>query len=228
MKRLMAVILAGVLLSAVGFLAGSCARRPQMPPLSPADSAVIVQENIARRAEIEEFFRTDPGSPFIRDTTTRYHGIRWFPIDPRFRGHSLLHRYADPETVTVLGTKGEQRRQLRYGYFEFPLPDETGKPVLLKLNVYKFTPYDGQRYLLYKDHLSIWFTDRTTGKETYGVGRYVDVGDELPDRGFLYTIDLNMAYNPYCAYSPMYSCAIPREEDHVDIPLRVGELKYHE
>jgi uncharacterized protein (DUF1684 family) len=228
MKLSTPLILAVVFLSAVGLLAGSCARKPHVPPLSPSDSAAIVQENIAHRTEVDEFFRTDTASPFLRDTTTRYHGIRWFPIDPRFRGHSLLHQYAAPETVIVLGTKGEQRRQLRYGYFEFPLPGEKGEPVLLKLNVYKFTPYDGQRYLLYKDHLSIWFTDRTTGKETYTVGRYVDVGDELPDHGFLYTIDLNMAYNPYCAYSPMYSCAIPRGEDHVDLALRVGEMKYHE
>lgn len=218
---------AGLLLAASLFT-GSCTRKPHLPPLSAADSTSILQENLSHRAEVDDFFRNDPGSPFRRDSTISYTGIRWFPVDPRYRGRSVLHTYANPETVIVLGTKGEQRRQLRYGYFQFPVPDERGNPVLLTLNVYKFTPYDGQRYLLYRDHLSIWFTDRTTGKETYAVGRYVDVGNELPDTAHLYTIDLNMSYNPYCAYSPMYSCAIPREEDRLDIALRVGEMKYHE
>lgn len=228
MKRTVQVLLAGTFLLAAGLLSGSCTHKPPLPPLSAADSASIVQENITHRAEVDEFFKTDPGSPFHRDSTINYHGIRWFPIDPRYRGHSVLHQFAQAETVTVLGTKGEQRRQLRYGYFEFPVPDENRVPILLRLNVYKFTPYDGERYLLYRDHLSIWFTDRTTGKETYTVGRYVDVGNEHPDRANLYTIDLNMAYNPYCAYSPMYSCAMPREEDRLDLALRVGEMKYHE
>ena len=218
----------GIFLLTLGLLTESCARKHQLPPLSPADSTTIVQENIAHRAEVDEFFKLDPGSPFLRDSTVSYHGIRWFPIDARYRGRSVLHRYASPETVIVLGTKGEERRQLRYGFFEFPIPDENGNAVLLKLNVYKFTPYDGQRYALYRDHLSIWFTDKTTGKETYNVGRYVDVGNELPDESHLYSIDLNMAYNPYCAYSPMYSCAIPRKEDNLDLALRVGEMKYHE
>ena len=222
-----------VLAGATGAIAcavilASCSRRPVFPPLSSADSTSIVNENLAHRDTVDLFFRNDPGSPFLRDSSIAYHGIQWFPVDPRFCGHSVLHRYADPETVVVMGTKGEQRRQLLYGYFEFPVPDSTGSAVMLRLNVYKFTPYDGQRYLLYRDYLSVWFTDRTTGHETYPVGRYVDVGMESPDPSHRYTIDLNAAYNPYCAYSGLYSCAIPRTEDHLDVALRVGEKKYHE
>jgi uncharacterized protein (DUF1684 family) len=76
--------------------------------------------------------------------------------------------------------------------------------------------------------LSVWFTDETTGKETYRVGRYVEVGEENPDPQFVYTIDLNKAYNPYCAYSDLYSCAIPRKEDHIPIAIRAGEKNYHD
>ncbi len=93
--------------------------------------------------------------------------------------------------------------------------------------MYKFTPYDGQRYLLYRDQLSVWFTDATTGHETCGVGRYVDVGLEFPDPAHRYVIDLNKAYNPYCAYSSKYSCAIPRQEDHLSVAVRAGEKIYH-
>ncbi len=208
-------------------IAAGCGKAPRHPVLSPQDSVTIVEDNIKHRAAIEDFFRSSPDSPFQRDTTIHYDGIKWFPINPHFRGRSILHRYEHPETVTVMGTKDEERRYLRYGYFEFDVPDEYGMMKTIRINVYKFTPHDAKRYALYRNVLSVWFTDRTTGKDTYKVGRYVEVGEEHPDPNFVYTIDLNKAYNPYCAYSNIYSCAIPRKEDHVDVALRVGEKKYH-
>jgi hypothetical protein len=203
--------------------------KPQQPPLlSPADSLAITEENRLHRASVDSFFAYDPGSPFKRDSTIGYTGIRWYPIDPRYRARSILHRYETPDTVDVFGTRGERRRQLRYGYFEFALPDTAGVPVTVRLNVYRFTPYDGKRYRLFRDHLSVWFTDPTTGVETYHVGRYVDVGVEQPDPAHVYIIDFNRAYNPYCAYSSLYSCAIPRDEDRLPVPVRAGELTYHD
>jgi hypothetical protein len=206
----------------------SCSHRPALPVLTNADSLRIREDNMAYRAEKDAFFAHDPHSPFVRDTSARYHGINWFPVDPAFCGESVLHTYAEPETVEVMGTKGEARRQIRYGYVEFPVPGGGREPVLLRLNVYKFSRYDPERYSRYPETMSIWFTDSTTGHETYEVGRYLDAGDDLHDPTHRYEIDLNKAYNPYCAYSAMYSCAVPRKEDRLKIALRVGEMKYHD
>ncbi len=217
-----------VCMMVAGILLPSCAGKTAPPPSALADSLTIVNDNLAHRAEVDTFFRSDADSPFLKDTTIRYQGIKWFPIDTRYRGVSQLHRYANQDTVIVLGTKGEERKQVKHGFFTITVPGDSGQPVVLKLNVYKFTPYDAKRYALYRNALSVGFTDETTGKETYAVGRYVDVGDENPDPDHEYIIDLNKSYNPYCAYSHLFSCAIPRREDHIDISLRVGEMKYHE
>ena len=217
-----------ITLLALLLAAGCTGKEPRLPALSAADSATIIDENLAHRDAMDLFFQTDPSSPFMRDTSVDYNGIRWFPINPLYRGTSMLHRYANPETVIVMGTKGEARRELRYAYFEFPVPDVEGRPVLIRLNAYKFTPYDADRYHRYRNALSVAFTDETTGKETYDVGRYLDVGDENPDPTFVYTLDLNKTFNPYCAYSNIFSCAVPRDEDHIPVPLRVGEMRYHE
>ncbi len=206
----------------------SCGRGGRLVTLTASDSVAIVVDNIRHRAEVDSFFRYDDTSPFRRDTTITYHGINWYPIDPHYRVTSLLHHYAVPETVSVMGTKGEERKELKYGFFEFTLPDDHGVPTTLRINVYKFTPYDADRYLRYRNNLSVWFRDRTTGTETYDVGRYVDVGDEQEDTNHAYVIDFNKAYNPYCAYSALYSCAVPRKDDYLDIQLRVGERKYHD
>jgi uncharacterized protein (DUF1684 family) len=206
----------------------SCGREERRVVLSTRDSLAVVQDNLAHRSAVDDFMRNAPDSPFTKDTAIEYHGLKWFPVNPYFRGQSVLHRFTNPETVSVYGTKGEERKNLRYGYFEFDVPDDNHAMKTIRINVYKFTPHDKKRYELYKSMLSLWFTDKTTGKETYGVGRYIELGEENPDPSFLYTIDLNKAFNPYCAYSDLFSCAIPRKEDHLDIALRVGEMKYHE
>lgn len=206
----------------------SCSRPEDPFRLDPADSLRIVQDNIRHRAAMDEFFSSAPESPFARDTTVAFHGLRWFPVDPRFHTQAALHRLDRPDTVTIMGTRGEPRRQQRYGYFDVTVPGAQGAPVLLRLFVYKFTPQDSLRYTRYRDHLSVWFTDSTTGRDTYHVGRYLEIGRENPDPQHQYTLDLNKAYNPYCAYSDLYSCAIPSDADHLDIALRVGEMNYHE
>jgi len=181
------------------------------------DSIRIVQETLDHRSDVDHFFRSDPESPFVKDTTIHFTGIRWFPPDIRFCFRSLLYRYDHPSRVTIYGTKGESRPSLRYGYFVISFD---GKEY--RLDVYKpdSAPDDPE--------LSIWFTDQTTGHETYHVGRYVDVGRELPDESHVYFINLNDAYNPYCAYSALYSCAIPAKEDYLDFAVRAGEMNYSE
>jgi uncharacterized protein (DUF1684 family) len=205
----------------VNVLFPSCQTGHEERKWSSDDSLRIVQEILAYRAEADSFFRYDPDSPFRRDTSIEYEGVRWYPPNVNYYLQSQLHRYANPETVIVMGTHGEERRHLKYGYFRLKVD---GKDI--RLNAYKFLPSDSKRYALYKDHLSVWFTDHTTGKETYKVGRYLDVGTESPDTNFLYTINFNNAYNPYCAYSDMYSCVIPRREDHLGVAIHAGELKY--
>lgn len=71
----------------------------------------------------------------------------------------------------------------------------------------------------YERHLFVPFTDPTNGESTYGGGRYLDLEGPLADRVML---DLNRAYNPYCAYNSRYSCPIPPRENHLEVPVRAG------
>lgn len=212
-------LLAAAWAPAVSLLLAHCGE-PRTPPRAPTrdDTLRIVGAVLRHRAEADTFFRFDPDSPFRRDTSSRYTGIRWFPPDAGYSVTSKLSRFPRPDTVVILGTKGEERRHLRYGFFRFEL---LGREITL--NVYK-SASPGRPA---GDLLAVWFTDETTGRETYEVGRYVDVGRESPDPDALYDIEFNNAYNPYCAYTPLYSCAIPPREDHLPVAIRAGELKYH-
>jgi uncharacterized protein (DUF1684 family) len=58
-----------------------------------------------------------------------------------------------------------------------------------------------------EDMLFVLFKDATSGKVTYRVGRYLDLEperDRTTDGRFI--LDLNQAYNPWCAYSEAYTC----------------------
>lgn len=167
------------------------------------------------RREKDNDMKNDPDSPFQRDKNVPFHKLNYFPVDPNYVFHSKIYLYGKQDTISIFGTKGEERKIVRFGYVTFSMNNTN-----YKLNVYKGKSSSGSIYY------TIWFTDKTTGDETYGVGRYLDF-DLSSDTNYIYTIDFNMAYNPYCAYTPMYSCAIPRKEDHIDAAIEAGEKKFH-
>ncbi len=86
-------------------------------------------------------------------------------------------------------------------------------------------------YLSYDAHgdeeLFVPFRDQTSGSETYGAGRYLEVpyeptADEVE-------LDFNYAYNPSCAYSPTYDCPYPPPGNLLTVAVRAGErLPYDE
>ena len=172
-------------------------------------------ELIKERKEKDYSFQFDNTSPFNRDTSVSFKPLNYFEPNPDFIFKSKLFTYDVQDTVAILGTKGETRPAILVGYLNLDYDGD-----IFKVNVYKSFSRTGDEYF------SIWFTDKTTGSTTYGVGRYLDF--ELnDDPEYLYTIDFNKAYNPYCAYSPLYTCPIPRPEDYIDLEIEAGEKNFH-
>jgi uncharacterized protein (DUF1684 family) len=135
----------------------------------------------------------------------------WYAADPGWVFEAPLHRYDKPETRSLLTSLNRRKEYLAVGWFDLKTPD--GAP--LKVQVYEPTFLANGA-----DHLSILFTDATTGRETYGAGRYLDLA---PPRDGLYTVDFNRAYNPLCAYTPVYNCPIPPRENALPVAVRAGE-----
>ncbi|RJP74211.1 MAG: DUF1684 domain-containing protein [Ignavibacteriales bacterium] len=160
--------------------------------------------------------KNDANSPFNLEPKVHFEELKYFDINPGFVFKSKLTEYPAKDTIKIYGTKGEERKVIRFGFVSFSYKNSN-----YKMNVYKGTSRTGVEYY------SLWFTDKTTNEETYGVGRYLDF--ELnPDKDFIYSIDFNLAYNPYCAYSSKYSCAVPTKEDYLDLAIEAGEKKFHD
>jgi uncharacterized protein (DUF1684 family) len=152
----------------------------------------------------------DPMSPRFKE----YKGIKYFPVDFSYRFALALTPNEAPDTTMIISTRGNQRRAVRVGWFDFVV-DKT--PCRLEA-VRLLEPGVGER------DLSVFFRDATTGKETYTVGRYVD---PQPLPGGRYMIDFNVAYNPACAYSEHYNCPIPQAANTLPVAIRAGEKDSH-
>jgi hypothetical protein len=69
------------------------------------------------------------------------------------------------------------------------------------------------------------FRDRTSGKETYGAGRFLKTAAPVGDRILL---DFNRAYNPPCAFTPFATCPLPPPENWLPFAVTAGERKWVE
>lgn len=136
----------------------------------------------------------------------------WFPPDLGFRTLARLVADAQPRQEVVQSTRGNKRRALRLGTLEFSLTGQALSLVALRL----LEPGTGEAAV------SVFFRDDTTGHESYPVGRYLD---PVPVEGApgTYLLDFNRAYNPSCAFSPLFNCPIPPRENRLAVAVRAGE-----
>ena len=78
---------------------------------------------------------------------------------------------------------------------------------------------------LYSDYLFLPFKDETNGTDTYGGGRYLNMSKTDTEDGMI-TIDFNLCYNPWCAYSDGYNCPIPPKKNHLSFRVEAGEKNF--
>jgi len=201
--------LLGIIIILLAMVACSCTKN-----YTPEQKVYITSIDKERKAK-DISFKNDEDSPFNHKSKIHFEPLKYYDVDPSFVFQSKLYQYPVKDTLKVFGTKGEERKAVRFGYVAFKYDNKD-----YRVNVYKGYTRNGQEYY------SIWFTDKTTRDETYGVGRYLDF-DYNPNPGFVYSIDFNLAYNPYCSYSPEYSCAVPLKEDHIDLAIKAGEKRFH-
>ncbi len=167
-----------------------------------------------RRAR-DEFFKNNEKSPIPAALRTSFTGLNYFPINPQLRFRVKLHPLAEPDTVDIMTTHGHDRKALRLGYFEFTYRGE-----VLRLYGYRFLDSPEKE----QNHILVPFRDVTSGKVTYGGGRYLDLQEN--DSGW-YILDFNLAYNPSCAYgNNEFVCPLPPPENHLPIPIMAGEKRW--
>ncbi len=150
-----------------------------------------------------------------------FEGLEFWDIEEKYRIKATFEPALLKLPVKIATSTGIPRVYHTYGTIFFEIDG-----VSCKLEVFqnpKFVATPGHQY---KDHLLLGFTDQTSGDGSYGGGRYVDmlVTDIRKDDTVF--IDFNKAYNPYCAYTEGYSCAIPPDENDLAVRIEAGVKNY--
>ena len=159
---------------------------------------------VIRRSDRYGIRLKDPASEFRRN----FHGLEYFPADQRYR---VTARFvAEPHRIPVLNIIGQTEQQDCPGYVVFRLD---GK----ELRLYPVLEEPDAKSLFFI------FRDLTSGKETYGAGRFLDT--DLPRDGRV-VLDFNKAYNPPCAFTPYATCPLPPRANRLPVRIEAGEKKY--
>jgi uncharacterized protein len=159
------------------------------------------------RRQKDDFMARHRESPFI-SARVPFHDLRYFPPDPAFRVRARLERLPVPAEA-YLRTSRDGSAVMRYlGDLHFTV----GKtPVHLRL----YHAGEGVGTSVF-----VPFRDTTSGRESYGPGRYLMLELNEADE---YDLDFNRAFNPYCAYTDDFECAFPPAENDLPVAIRAGE-----
>lgn len=175
----------------------------------------LIQLNKLRGLKNAEFSDTLT-SPLSKIDISQFTGLYYFPPDSTFR---VMAKFTEDTLKTIfkmVTTTDRLPDYIVFGFLDFILNDTS-----CRLTVYQNlkNKIDKQEEF----YLFVPFRDATNDRTTYGAGRYLDIiitgNDSIQ-------IDLNTAYNPYCAYNKRWSCPLVPVENWLKISILAGEKKY--
>jgi uncharacterized protein len=159
-----------------------------------------------------ELFRSHPQSPIEPQRRPAFTGLAYFDYDPAYRVLADVEP-AEPERYEIASSGDGTFAFTRFAVARFELDGESHA-----LECYWLAGYGGGLFLS--------FRDPTSGRETYGAGRYLlDTikGSDLGMQDGRLVLDLNFAYNPSCAYDPRWVCPLTTPSNRLAVPVEAGE-----
>jgi hypothetical protein len=137
---------------------------------------------------------------------TEFAGLSWFPVSESYKVLADWVPYDPPRQIAIANVLGQTEKSPCPGYASFTLNGKTIKLEPLG------EPGDKE--------LSFIIRDGTSGKETYGAGRFLDT--DAPKDGKL-LIDFNKAYSPPCAFTEFATCPLPPKQNQMLVRIEAGE-----
>ena len=163
------------------------------------------------RADKDEYFREAEDSPIPAAERPTFLGLPYFPVDEALRFEGLtLEPYtgSEPASFQIPTSDGKLRDAERAGVFRFEIDGATQT-----LTGYTFAHG-------HSDSVFVPFLDGTSGRESYGAGRYLDL---YPEDDGTYALDFNLAYHPSCVYDAKFSCPLTPAENRLPVRIEAGE-----
>jgi uncharacterized protein (DUF1684 family) len=156
------------------------------------------------RRDKDAFFHQHPQSPLTPAQQAQFQGLTYYPPNPALNLQVQVEPFAQQKFVPVQTNTGTTQHFRRYGQFRFVADGQEAQLTIYEADYGFFLP----------------FVDAGAGTETYPAGRYLEPEHLGAD---LFHVDFNLAYNPYCAYSPDWVCPITPAENRLRVHIRAGE-----
>lgn len=200
-------VLKGFLLSLVVLLSGVSFGQRQA-----ADDAGLYSEIQDFQAEQNEHYLNKKTSPLTRKERRNFGGHEFYSVDLSYVVEAKFIKILKEDTVELMSSSGNVKYYRPYATISFEIGGIDCE----------LTAYQSMRLRNieeYKNYLLLPFRDATSGKSSYGGGRYLDI--EITTDSTI-VLNFNLAYNPYCAYTSGYNCTVPPEKNTLTAAVKAG------
>jgi uncharacterized protein (DUF1684 family) len=140
---------------------------------------------------------------------TRFPGIEYHGHDPALRVEARWEEFSPPRSLPVTSVLGHVSPEPAPGKAVFEYAGRT----------WELMPFDEGK----ENPLFFVLADATTGRSTYGGGRFLYT--PWPVNGRL-VLDFNLAENPPCAFTPHSTCPLPPKENKLPFAIEAGEKTF--
>ncbi len=151
--------------------------------------------------------------PIIKADTAH---IRFYPVNAAFKVKARVTLLQDQPVFKLATSSGKTKEARKYALLHFRLKGKN-----YSLYAYQLLGLMNKEETA--QHLFLPFTDGSSGGESYGGGRYIDLEIDDIQADQTVTIDFNKAYNPYCAFTTGYNCPVPPRENALPVSIKAGE-----
>ncbi len=173
-----------------------------------ADSSDII--TIGDRLKLQLVRRAGRLAIRVRDRESsirkNFEGKHWHTIRPELCVEARFEPYDPEKRIRIINIQGDSVEAVLAGRLRFQLNNQEWTLDAIS---------EGE------DSLFVVFKDLSSGKSTYGPGRFLTLASPVKGR---VTIDFNKAYNPPCAFSPHTLCPLPPRQNHLDFEINAGEM----
>lgn len=182
-----------------------------LPFLGKAQSSYADSLTLERQIHDEQFFK----EVLNEEEKAALKQVCYFTIDTTYIVTATFRTEKGKRFIMPM-SKERVVYYKKIGVLEFKLKD-----TLCSLMIFKNLSLRGKKF---KNYYFLPFRDGTSGKTSYGGGRYMDLeltSEQLKSGKVI--LDFNTCYHPYCAYSSRYSCPIVDPKNKITPKVEAGE-----
>ena len=178
------------------------------------DKRPLIGETVYQQ-KLNAVFKDASKSPLKNKDLKSFKGLNFFPVDSSYIITASIEKTPDTPFLGMVTNTEEKSYYRKFGILTFTLKEKE-----MQLTLYE--SLEESENPVFEDYLFLPFTDETSGGDSYGGGRYMDVFKSNISTNGTIELNFNNTYNPYCAYNDVYSCPLTPRNNHLNLKIMAG------